>query len=127
MHNTLLVNMSNATAQPAHSTYSSLNPSTCRILICFTMVLFPDSPAPAIRNNNQLKYRHKALIYCNNTLLQAATGYLQKALFKCKCKYHPSLTKNCRFPSVTSLYFIVLRLQCCLLRRNLGIHVFALH
>lgn len=27
--------------------YSGLNPLTCRILICLTIVLFPDSPAPA--------------------------------------------------------------------------------
>lgn len=26
--------------------YSGLNPLTCRILICLTIVLFPDSPAP---------------------------------------------------------------------------------
>ena len=32
------------------STYSSLNPFTCNILICFTIVLLPDSPAPSSSN-----------------------------------------------------------------------------
>lgn len=31
---------------PPHHTHSALKPLTCRIRICFTMVLFPDSPAP---------------------------------------------------------------------------------
>lgn len=30
----------------SYHAYSALKPLTCRILICFTMVLFPDSPAP---------------------------------------------------------------------------------
>lgn len=33
-------------SQSINNSYSELNPLTCRILICFTIVLFPDSPAP---------------------------------------------------------------------------------
>lgn len=32
--------------QSVNNSYSELNPLTCRIRICFTIVLFPDSPAP---------------------------------------------------------------------------------
>lgn len=32
------------------ATYSSENPLTCSILICLTMVLLPDSPAPSSSN-----------------------------------------------------------------------------
>jgi hypothetical protein len=35
-------------------TYASLNPFTCNILICLTIVLLPDSPAPA--ENIKTKY-----------------------------------------------------------------------
>lgn len=33
-------------SQSVNNSYSELNPLTCRIRICFTIVLFPDSPAP---------------------------------------------------------------------------------
>lgn len=33
------------------NTYSALNPLTCKIRICLTIVLFPDSPAPTEREN----------------------------------------------------------------------------
>lgn len=36
-------------------TYSSLNPFTWSILICLTIVLLPDSPAPEIREINMDK------------------------------------------------------------------------
>lgn len=41
-----------------YATYSSLNPLTCNILICFTMVLFPDSPAPETRTRLSIHVRH---------------------------------------------------------------------
>ena len=34
-------------------TYSALKPLTCRILICLTIVLFPDSPAPEERDGRR--------------------------------------------------------------------------
>lgn len=42
--------------------YSSLKPLTCNILICFTMVLLPDSPAPAINENQLNIYINKLII-----------------------------------------------------------------
>lgn len=41
------------------STHSALKPLTCRILICFTMVLFPDSPAPSKIHTNTSQNDHK--------------------------------------------------------------------
>lgn len=39
----------------SYHTYSALKPLTCRILICFTMVLFPDSPAPERKKERNIK------------------------------------------------------------------------
>lgn len=38
-----------------NSTHSALKPLTCRILICFTMVLFPDSPAPSKTDQKHIR------------------------------------------------------------------------
>lgn len=35
-----------------NNSYSELNPFTCKILICLTIVLFPDSPAPEKEEKN---------------------------------------------------------------------------
>lgn len=40
-------------APDSNNAYSALKPLTCRILICFTMVLFPDSPAPVRKKAKQ--------------------------------------------------------------------------
>lgn len=36
-------------------THSALKPLTCRIFICFTMVLFPDSPAPSKTHHKYMR------------------------------------------------------------------------
>lgn len=38
-------------------TYSALKPLTCKIRICLTMVLFPDSPAPVEEKREKKKGR----------------------------------------------------------------------
>lgn len=40
----------------SYHTYSALKPLTCRIRICFTMVLFPDSPAPESEREREKYY-----------------------------------------------------------------------
>lgn len=55
------------------STHSALKPLTCRILICFTMVLFPDSPAPSNVHPKKNTYTHTHTTYVNVTE-RAQTG-----------------------------------------------------
>lgn len=43
-------------------THSALKPLTCRILICFTMVLFPDSPAPSREIESYIWFRTSDLM-----------------------------------------------------------------
>lgn len=45
----------------------SLNPLTCKILICLTIVDFPDSPAP--NSNNRCVARYTCLSFCSCLLI----------------------------------------------------------
>lgn len=45
----------------------SLNPLTCKILICLTIVDFPDSPAP--KSNNRCVARYTCLSFCSCLLI----------------------------------------------------------
>lgn len=48
-----------------NSTHSALKPLTCRILICFTMVLFPDSPAPSKTHQKYTRILNKNVTRAN--------------------------------------------------------------
>lgn len=79
----------------SYHAYSALKPLTCRILICFTMVLFPDSPAPekerwqyygSIDMSTSITHRDKVLGYGQCTFIWYATlEYVHSNAILCTC------------------------------------------
>lgn len=72
-------------------THSALKPLTCRIFICFTMVLFPDSPAPS-------KTHHKYMRTSTICTQAGSSDYETSVFGKKRRQFPPSLLKGSGAP-----------------------------
>jgi len=61
-----------------NKTYASLKPLTCSILICLTIVLFPDSPAPETEQKSSMLISLALLLRCYPATRLAHRGICAK-------------------------------------------------